>query len=80
VTSPAVQVRDRLIAARARGLTFDAAWRISMVGIDWPSGGEGRQMWLTAFVETAEEWRAAFDLAPGRATCLRGLDSVLDAA
>jgi len=51
-----------------------------MVGIDWPSGGEGRQMWLTAFVETAEEWRAAFDLAPGRATCLRGLDSVLDAA
>lgn len=71
--SPPAQVRERLEAARAEGLSFGAAWRHVMVGLSWPSGGEERWDWLAALAETERAWQAAYECTDCPAMVLRGL-------
>jgi len=71
--SPAVTIRQRLIAARRNEpeLPFETVWEAALRGGGlWPHLTEDRRQWKEAMAETKEAWRAAYDrqeVAGGRA-------------
>lgn len=75
--SPPAQVRERLEAARERGVPFDEAWRHVTVALNWASGGAERWAWLEVLGETEAEWRAAYEGQPSQALVLQSLGDLI---
>lgn len=59
--TPAVQLRERLEAARRADLPFDVAWARAWGRIRWDHDTTKRRAWKKALAATRDAWEAAYD-------------------